>query len=118
MSSYRNLIVWQKSIELSIEVYNLVKLLPKEEMYSLSDQMRRAVVSIPSNIAEGQSRKNTNEFIHYLHIAKGSKSELETQLIICNKINYLTPEQTGKALALCDEIGKMIVALIDQVSTK
>ena len=118
MSSYRNLIVWQKSIELSIEVYNLVKLLPKEEVYALSDQMRRAVISIPSNIAEGQSRKNPNEFIHFLHIAKGSKSELETQLIICNQINYLTSAQTEKALALCDEIGKMIVALIDQIAEK
>ena len=75
IKSYKDMIVWQKSMELAIEIYRLVKLLPKEETYALSDQMRRAVVSIPSNIAEGQSRGGTKEFVQFLNIAKGSNAE-------------------------------------------
>ena len=82
LNSYQDLLVWQKSVELCVEIYKLVKLLPKEEMYGLSDQMRRAVVSIPSNIAEGYTRKSTNEYLNFLSIANGSRTELETQLLI------------------------------------
>ena len=74
--SYKELLVWQKSMELMIEVYGLVKLLPKYETYGLSDQMRRASVSIPSNISEGQVRNSTKEFINFLSIARGSNAEL------------------------------------------
>ena len=87
VKSYKDLIVWQKSMDLVIEIYKLVKKLPKEETYSLSDQMRRAVVSIPSNIAEGYTRKSTNEYLNFLSIANGSRTELETQLLICERIN-------------------------------
>ena len=79
VQSFQDLIVWQKATDLVIEVYNLVKELPKEEQYALSDQMRRAAVSIPSNIAEGQSRNSTKEFIQFLSVAKGSNAELQTQ---------------------------------------
>ena len=108
LNSYQDLLVWQKSVELCVEIYKLVKLLPKEEMYGLSDQMRRAVVSIPSNIAEGYTRNSTKEYLNFLSIANGSRTELETQLIICNKIGYLTNENTEPALQECEEIGKMI----------
>ena len=79
---YKQLIVWQKAMDLTVQIYRLVKLLPKEELYALSDQMRRAAVSIPSNIAEGQSRYSNKEFIQFLNIAKGSNAELFTQLLI------------------------------------
>lgn len=79
VQSIQDLIVWQKAMDLVIEVYNLVKELPKEEQYALSDQMIRAAVSIPSNIAEGQSRNSTKEFIQFLSVAKGSNAELQTQ---------------------------------------
>ena len=117
-NSYRDFIVWQKAIDLSVEVYRLVKLLPREETYALSDQMRRAVVSIPSNIAEGQGRSSAKEFAHFLTIARGSQKELETQLYICTKIGYLTEEEASNALKLCEEIGKMLNSLIMKISRR
>ena len=116
---YKDFIVWQKAIDLSVEVYKLVKLLPKTETYALSDQMRRAVVSIPSNIAEGQGRNSAKEFANFLGIARGSQKELETQLYICMKIGYFTEEETSTALNVCEEVGKMLNALIMKLqSTK
>ncbi len=114
---YRDLTVWQKAMDLVVEVYQLVKLLPREELYDLSSQMRRAAISIPSNIAEGQARKSTREFINFLSIAQGSKAELQTQLLICEKLNYLTRKQSRNALALPEEIGKMIYALTQTLNT-
>ena len=92
MQSYRDLIVWQKSIDLVTAVYELVKLFPREELYALSSQIRRAVVSIPSNIAEGHNRNSDKEFVQFLCIARGSLGELETQLIIAEKLNYTNKE--------------------------
>ena len=83
---YKELMAWQKSMELVKEVYYLVKKLPKEETYSLSDQMRRAAVSIPSNIAEGFERNTTKDYIKFLSIAKASRAEVETQLYICKRL--------------------------------
>ncbi len=112
LKSYKDFTVWQKAMDLTVEIYKLVKLLPKEETYALSDQMRRAVVSIPSNIAEGHSRNSNREFMNFVSIARGSKSELETQLQICIKLNYLTEQDAENALSLCDEIGKMLTNLM------
>ena len=106
------MIVWQKAMDLTQEVYRLVKLLPAEERFDLSSQIRRAVVSIPSNIAEGQGRQTEKEFKQFLSIAKGSVFEVETQLLICVRINYLPQEQIGNALSLCDEVGRMLTKLI------
>ena len=117
MASYRELLVWQKSMEMVKEIYSLVKKLPKEEIYALSDQMRRAAVSIPSNIAEGQERSSKKEFAQFLKIAKGSKSELETQLLICKEIGYLTETEIQKAMNLLSEIGKMITSLTKTLTT-
>ena len=111
MKDFKDLIVWQKAMELVTEVYCLVKKLPKEELFSLSDQIRRAVISIPSNIAEGHGRNSTKEFIQFLAIAKGSKAELETQLLICVKINYLNNSDIETAINLINEVGKMLNAL-------
>ena len=111
VKSYKELIVWQKAMDLVSEVYALVKLLPREELYALSDQMRRAVVSIPSNIAEGQERNSSKEFAQFLSIARGSKAELETQLFICVRLGYLSEDQIEKATRLCAEVGKMLNAI-------
>lgn len=116
--NFKDLIVWQKSMRLVKEVYRVVKLLPKEELYSLSDQIRRSAISIPSNIAEGQARNSMKEFIQFLAIAKGSKAELETQLLLCVEINYLTNSDIDKAINLIQEIGKMIYALQKSLKTK
>ena len=115
MNSYRDLIVWQKAMDLVDEVYWLLKLLPREETFALVDQMRRAAISIPSNIAEGYDRNSTSDYLRFLMIARGSKSELETQLIICVRQKLLTREQVKKAFTLCIEVGKMINAIKDKL---
>ena len=109
---YNDLVVWQKSMDLVVEIYRIVKLLPKEEVYALSAQMRRAAISIPSNIAEGQSRNTSKEFINFLGIARGSNAELQTQCLLCVKLEYLTEKDIACALSLTNEIGKMLNALI------
>jgi len=87
-NSYKNLIVWQKSVELAVEVYELTDRFPKSEIFGLTSQMRRAAVSIPSNIAEGRRRLTQKEFIHFLTISYGSGAELETQLEISKKLSF------------------------------
>ena len=118
LQKYEDLIVWQKAMDLVVEVYKLAKLLPNEEIYALSSQMKRAAVSIPSNIAEGQERNTTKDFINHLYIAKGSKGELETQLLVCVRLQYLTQSQTAASQNLLSEIGKMLNALIQSLSAK
>ncbi|MCI7799698.1 MAG: four helix bundle protein [Spirochaetia bacterium] len=115
--NYQKLEVWKKSMDLVEKVYQLVKKLPKEEMYALSDQMRRAAVSIPSNIAEGQAR-GIKEFIQFLKIARGSRAELETQLLICVRLNYLTTSDIESSLNLLEEISKMTSSLITTLTAK
>ena len=110
--SYKELKVWQKAIELTDTVYNLVEKLPATEQYALASQMRRAAVSVPSNIAEGSGRVSSREFKQFLSIAKGSVCELETQLIICIRRKYFTTADAQPALSLCDEVSRMITALI------
>jgi len=112
---YKELIVWQKAMELVKEVYSLTKKLPKEETYALSDQMRRAVVSIPSNIAEGYGRKSKIEYIRFLDIARGSQYELETQIQICIMLEFLNENDTKKVFTLISETGKMLNSLINKL---
>ena len=110
--NYKDLVVWQKSMTLVVEVYQLVKKLPKEETYVLSDQMRRSAVSIPSNIAEGYNRNSDKELLQFLHIARGSKAELETQLMLAIRLGYFTQADTEKTTSLCEEVGKLLNAFI------
>ena len=114
--SYKELIVWQKAMVLVVEVYELTKQLPKEEQYGLYSQMRRAVVSIPSNIAEGNSRNTTREYVQFLNIALGSKAEVETQIEICKRLGYL--DNAEEAENLCSEVGKMLNAIITKLNPK
>lgn len=112
MKDHKDLIVWQKSMLLVIEIYKLVRFLPKEETYGLSDQMRRAAVSIPSNISEGNSRESKKEFLHFLSIAQGSNAEIETQLLICQQLGLIQSEKLKTAFSLNEEISKMLRSLI------
>ena len=114
IKGYRDLIVWQKSMDLVDEIYKIVRLLPIEERFALSDQMRRSAVSIPSNIAEGYERKSKKEYIHFLSVAKSSRAELETQLYICIRQKFITPEDANKAFGLCNEVGRILNALINK----
>ena len=118
MNGYKDLIVWQKSMDLVDEIYRLVKFLPKEETYALSDQMRRAAVSVPSNIAEGYERKSPKEFANFLSIARASRAELETQICICVRQNYINTEQAEKAFSLCNEVQRMINKFIKSLEEK
>jgi four helix bundle protein len=115
---YKELTVWQKSMELVKETYLLVKKLPKEETYALSDQMRRAAISIPSNIAEGNGRKSLTDYARFLDIARGSEYELETQFEICIMLGYLTETDCKKVFELINEIGRMLHTLITKLKTQ
>ena len=115
VNNYKDLVVWQKSMELVTDVYELIKLLPKEEIYALSSQMRRSAISIPSNIAEGNQRTTSKDYAKFLSIARGSAAELETQLLICKRLNYLSESQIALSLDLCLEIQKMLFSLIDAI---
>ena len=110
-SDYRQLKVWQKAMDLTVEIYSLVNKFPREENYALSDQMRRSVVSIPSNIAEGQGRNSAKEFVNFLSIARGSLWELETQIEISERLHYIDSGQKNKVYEQTEEIGKMLNAL-------
>ncbi len=114
MRNHKDLIVWQKSMTLVKELYRITQSFPKEEMYGITSQIRRAAVSIPSNIAEGYGRGHEKELIQFLYIALGSASELETQLIICKDIGYINEAVFNELNDLNVEIIKMLSALINK----
>jgi len=110
--SYRELTVWQKSMDLVDAVYDLTATFPDDERYALTSQLRRSVVSVPSNIAEGNARESRRDYLRFLHIANGSLKEMETQLIIAARRGYCTRDQAEPAWRLSQEVGKMLNALI------
>jgi four helix bundle protein len=112
VTSYRDLLIWQKGVKLAVLTYQLSKTFPREEIYGLTSQMRRCAVSIPSNIAEGAGRLKTPEYKHFLGIARGSSFELQTQLIIAKELSFGDVEQIALADSLCNEVGKMIFGAI------
>lgn len=116
VNSYKDLLVWQKSIALVQRIYSFTKLFPEEERFGLTAQMRRAAVSIPSNIAEGWGRNSTKGYVYHLNIAKGSLYELETQLIIVKEINIGGFDPLLKRMT--EEIGKMLASIIRKLETK
>ncbi|WP_255369208.1 four helix bundle protein [Fibrobacter sp. UWT2] len=115
---YRDLIVWQQAMDVAVETYRLTSAFSKDEMFGLTSQMRRAAVSIASNIAEGEGRKSKNEFSHFLGIALGSKSELETQIVLSERVNLLKSSETESIKKSLDDIGKMLTALRRKLGTK
>ncbi len=113
--SYKDLIIWQKSIDLVVEIYQALKNFPREELYALSDQIKRSAVSVPSNIAEGQSRQHTAEFRQFLYITMGSLAELDTQLIIAHRLGYIDSKNNEFFTAKVIELKKMVSALISKL---
>ncbi len=115
ISSYKDLIAWQKSIELTTVIYKLLNQFPKEEKYGLNSQISRSCTSIPANIAEGWGRDSDQNFINFLRIAKGSLYELETHLIVSKNINYITDESLKDLQTRIEEISKIINGLIKSI---
>ena len=112
IQSYRDLIVWKKSMAFVLEVYRRTQAFPKIETYGLTSQLRRAAVSVPSNIAEGQARRTTGEFKQFLGNARGSLVEVETQILIAHDLGYLEHDQTETLLEAAAEIGRMLNGLL------
>ena len=115
IKDYKDLVVWQKGIELVKNIYQLTNEFPKKEIFGLTIQMRRAAVSVPSNIAEGQTRHYTREFVQFLYQALGSLSELETQIIIAKELNYISANKKFEIDNQIIEIKKMICGLVKRL---
>jgi len=115
---YKDLIAWKKAMELVNAVYDLTDNFPKREMYSLTDQIRRAAVSIPSNIAEGQAHYSNREFLHFLRHSRGSLAELETQLLIAQSREYSSESDAREVLKRADELSRILSGLINSLNRK
>jgi four helix bundle protein len=115
IKSYRDLIVWQKAMDLVEDVYKRTKVFPREELYGLTSQLRRAVVSVPSNIAEGQGRNSTKEFLHHLSIAYGSLCEVGTQILIAHRLGFLERRDVEVLDGLTSEVGRLINGLSNKL---
>jgi four helix bundle protein len=113
---YTELVAWQKAVDFVVEVYRVSEDFPRSELYGLTSQVRRGVVSIASNIAEGQSRNGVREFVHHLGIAYGSLSEVETQLIIAERLRYIQTECLTRLLGQAEEVGRLINGLSHAVA--
>lgn len=118
MKTHKDLDVWKKSIEFVIDVYRMLKNFPKDEIYGITSQIRRAAVSISSNIAEGAGRSSDKEFSHFLSITLGSIAEIDTQLIICEKLNYLSKHDYGRLENQLTNIRKMTLGLRKYLNEK
>jgi four helix bundle protein len=113
--SYRDLIAWKKGMQLVGAIYDATDFFPQHEIYGLTSQLRRAAVSIPSNIAEGQAHYTNREFIRFLRHARGSLAEIETQLLISKDRGYLQEEQANKLMGQSDELGRVLSGLINSM---
>jgi len=116
--NYHELIVWQDSIKLAKAVYQLTGKFPKHEIYALADQIRRAAVSVPSNIAEGQARKSPGDFRRFLHIALGSLAEVDTQLVLAHEFSYLSKEDVDSMDEQIQGLRKKLYALINSLPSR
>ena len=109
---HRDLVVWQKAMNLAVAVYRATAAFPRAEVFGLTAQLRRAAVSVPSNVAEGSARRTSADFLSFLHIARGSQAEVDTQLRLALSLGYL-PDRTGaELLAQADEVGRLLTAVI------
>ncbi len=115
---YKDLIAWQKAMELVNTLYDATDAFPKHEIYSLTNQIRRAAVSVPSNIAEGQAHYSKREFRHFLQHSRGSLAELETQLLIARQGNYLSEPEAAEILKRTDELGRILSGLIASLDAR
>jgi four helix bundle protein len=110
--SFRDLVVWQRAMQLTEAVYRLTRDFPRDEQFGLTSQIRRSAVSVPSNIAEGQGRMSVGEFKQFLGVARGSTCEVQTQLEITRMLKFGSPKSIDQALALSDEIRKMLFGML------
>ncbi|MEO5914636.1 MAG: four helix bundle protein [Luteolibacter sp.] len=115
---YRDLLVWQKAMDLCVEVHNATLVFPKQELFGLSAQLNRSVVSVPSNIAEGHGRRTTPDFIHFLSISRGSMNEVETQITLAMCYNYILESDHDELLERCGEVGRMLNGLIEALERR
>lgn len=118
MRPHRKLDVWKEAIEFVAQIYEAVRSFPKSEQYALADQLRRAAVSIPSNISEGAARRTNSEFVHFLYVAQGSASEIDTQLEVAARLGYVSQEQKGDLDEKLDRISRMLSGLIRSVKDR
>ncbi len=114
--NYQELIAWQRAMDLVEDVYKASRAFPREEIYALTSQVRRAAVSIPSNIAEGQGRRTTSDFLRHLSIAYGSLREVETQLLIAGRLQYVTSAQLEAVMDRAGEVGRLLNGLMNSLS--
>ena len=117
VKNYQELIVWQKAMDLVEDVYKSSKDFPREELYGLTSQIRRAAVSIPSNIAEGQGRRTTLDFLRHLSIAYGSLREVETQILIARRLKYVAQTRVDEVMELAGEVGRLLNGLMNSLAT-
>jgi four helix bundle protein len=115
VQSYRELFAWQKAMDFTAEVYRVTRRFPKEELYGVTSQLRRAAVSVPSNIAEGQGRQTTGEFRQFLGQARGSLLETETQILLSERLEYLDHETTESLLEQSAEVGRILNGLLNSL---
>ena len=113
--SFRDLVVWQRAMQLTVTIYRLTREFPHEEMYGLTSQIRRAAVSVPSNIAEGHGRLNTGEYRQFLGVARGSNFEMQTQLEIARALELGNSKLLDEAEGLSHEVGKMLYAILESI---
>jgi four helix bundle protein len=113
--NYRDLVAWQKAMDLVVAVYQVSASFPREEVYGLTSQLRKAAVSVPSNIAEGQGRGSKKEFAHFLRVAHGSLREVETQTLIAARLAYLPATSSDEVLNLASSAGRLITGLINSL---
>ncbi len=115
IESHRDLLVWQKSMDLVEAIYRITQKLPSHEQFGLVSQLRRAAVSIPSNIAEGYGRQSSGNYRQFLSVSRGSLLELETQIELCVRLDYLTKAETATVMSDITEISKMLTSLISKI---
>jgi four helix bundle protein len=115
---YRDLIAWQKAMDFVVRIYEITVQFPRDELYGLTCQLRRAAVSIPSNIAEGHGRQSTREFVHFLSVAYGSLNEAQTQVMLAQRLGFLQADQCARVLQLSYEVARLINGLSQSLTRK
>lgn len=118
LKSYRELLVWKEGVELAVECYRLTAVFPREELYGLTSQIRRASTSIPANVAEGYGRGTRKGYLQFLYVAQGSLKELETHLIVAGRVGRASSEQINEVLAICDTLGRRLAKLIQALQAR
>ena len=118
INSYRDLLVWQAGVELAAACYQATQTFPRDELYGMTSQIRRASTSIPANIAEGYGRDSTGQFIQFLRVAQGSLKELETHIVVATRVSLLADGEADRILAHCEELGRMLRGLIRTLELK